>query len=429
MRTERRPPFYLPVLLLLLALFTCCEDKPDFIGRELLPSGDDFSVNFDSVELVYGYTRYADSIRTGYNLISLLGNTNDPFFGSSSAEIVTTISSSYTSKGFGSNAAEDSVILSIRWLEDLSVEDFSPITVHVYEFSEFIEYDSSYYSNWDITGKYREPELGSATIFPGDTMARIYITDREFIDKFLTAEDTLLSDPINLQAYMYGLYYTTDKTYDEGHIFQINFDDTDNILRFYYHNDTAAELTQYYSLDNSTNGKFNLFEHDPAGYPLEGYLQNGSQNDSLLFVQSMAGVTSQIHFPELAHWKDSMPIAINEARLIFPVADSSVTLQKRKYLPERLSLYLLQEDGSYARMYDDILEADISWGQYNADLHSYVFDIKVHIQSVVEGKLDNLRLAVVPRSTGEVNVRTGLNGWNREDPGKRLRLEIIYTKL
>jgi len=428
MRTERRPPFYLPVLFVFFALVISCEDKPDFIGRELLPSSDDFSVIFDSTELVYGYTKYADSIRSGYKLISLLGNTNDLFFGSSNAEIVTTISSSYTSKGFGSNPGEDSVILSIRWVEDLIGEDFSPINVKVYEFNELIQYDSSYYSSWDISGKYREPEIGSTTIFPGDTMARIYITDREFIDKFLMAEDSILSDPLNLQAYMYGLYYTTDKTFDEGHIFHINFDDTDNLLRFYYHNDSAAELTQYYSLDNSSNGKFNLFKHNPAG-PLEDYLQNGSQNDSLIFVQSMAGVSSLISFPELTNWIDSMPIAINEARLIFPVADSNVTLQKSKYLPGELSLYMVQEDGSYARTYDNILNADDTWGQYNSDLHSYVFDLKVHIQSIVKGEIDNLGLVVVPTSTGEVNVRTGLNGWNNIDAGKRMRLEIIYTKL
>jgi len=428
MRTERRPPFYLLVLFVFFALFTCCEDKPDFIGRELLPSADDFNVTFDSMELVYGYTKYADSIRSGYKQISLLGNTNDLFFGSSNAEIVTTISSSYTSKGFGSNAAEDSVILSLRWEEELSGEDFSPINVHVYEFSELIQYDSSYYSSWDISGKYREPEIGSTTISPGDTMARIYITDREFIDKFLMAEDSILNYPLNLQAYIYGLYYTTDETFDEGHIFHINFDNTDNLLKFYYHNDSAAELTQWYSLDNSTNGKFNLFKHDPAD-PLKGYLQNGSQNDSLIFVQSMAGVSSIIRFPELSNWIDSMPIAINEARLTLPVADSNVTLQKSKYLPGELSLYMVQEDGSYARTYDNILDADDTWGQYNADLHSYVFDLKIHIQSIVQGDIDNLGLVVVPSRTGEVNVRTGLNGWNNMDPGRRIRLEIIYTRL
>ena len=117
MRTEQRPPFILLACFVLLALFAGCEEKPGFIGRNLLPSSDDFVVGFDSLEVTYGYTRYADSLRVAFKDIYLLGNITSPFFGYSSAGIASTISTSTTTSGFGPNAHADSVILFLKWRE------------------------------------------------------------------------------------------------------------------------------------------------------------------------------------------------------------------------------------------------------------------------------------------------------------------------
>ena len=60
MRTEFLPNYIFGFLVFLM--IGGCESKPDFIGSELLPSGDDFSVLFDSTEVIYGYTRLPDSL-------------------------------------------------------------------------------------------------------------------------------------------------------------------------------------------------------------------------------------------------------------------------------------------------------------------------------------------------------------------------------
>jgi hypothetical protein len=428
MRTEIRPACYFIASILLFVLIGSCDNEPDNIGRDLLPSGDDFTVSFDSTELVYGYNKLSDSIRAGYKENYLLGSMTDPFFGKSRAEILTTISSSYTSGEFGSNPVIDSVIFSICW-KVLYGEGQEPLQLHLYEFNELLRYDSAYYSNMDMTGKYRQPELGSVQLPAGDTLARIFITDTVFLNKFLYAEDTILSNSDYLQELMYGLYLTTDDPSDEGGIVSINFDDPGNGLYFYYYNDSDVSLSQSYSLINGVNGRVNMFRHDRTGYPLEEYLQAGSDNDSLLFVQSMAGITPRIRFPQMERWLDSMPVAINEARLTFTMVDTVLTLQHQKYFPASLALYLVQEDGTLARTYDNILDAGSYGGDFDEETQSYSFTIKVQIQGILAGNVSNLEMVLMPASTAETVSRAGIYGWNERDYRKRLRLEITYTLL
>ena len=427
MRTEKRPPFYLFVPLILFALLISCEEKPDFIRGDLLPSGVDFRVAFDSLEVTYGYTKPADSIPSGFKEYYLVGNISDPFFGISRAEILTTISPSINSRGFGNNALADSVILYLPLQEKVG-DGALPMHLKLYELTEQIHFDSNYFSNGDVTGKYREPEIGSITLTEGNTLMKVFITDQVFINKFLTAHDSILRSEENLQKFMNGIYFTTNQAIDKGNMFSIDFDDPQNYLYFYYRNDTASGQSQYFSLESDQNGRINLFDHDPAGYPLEEYLQNGSDNDSLIFVQSMAGVSSVIRFPGLEHWLDSMPVAINEARLIISIADTAYTMQKKEHFPDRLNLYLVHEDGRYSLTYDNMLDAENYGGIFSPSSRTYSFSIKAQIQSILAGDVKNLQMVLVPGNTGQTLSRGALYGWN-SDPGKRMRLEITYTRL
>ncbi|MFC2080910.1 DUF4270 family protein [Bacteroidota bacterium] len=438
MRTERFfknsfPARLLPFYffgLLLFALFNACEQKPGTAGGDILPSGDDFTVSFDSTEQVYGYTKIGDSIPSGFKQNYLIGSIRDQFFGSSRAEIVTTISSSTTSKGFGPNAEVDSLILYLKW-EDWSGEGSSSESLHLYEFTEYIRADTVYYSDMDVTGRYREPELGSASFTKGDSLAKIYITNQEFIEKFRTAHDSILSTTVYLQKLMYGLYLTTDDADDEGGIARINFDQPGNFLIFYYYNDTAAAQSQYYSLVNENNGHLNLFRHDYSECLLGDYLGNGSKNDSLIFVQSMTGVNPVIHFPELSQWiqmMDSIPIAINEARLTFTMADTNNPKQQSKYFPEVLNLYIVKEDGRYFQTYDNILDPGSFGGEFDHDSLTYSYTIKVQLQSILAGDVPNLEMVLIPANLSETISRGVLYGWSG-DYRKRIRLEITYTVL
>jgi hypothetical protein len=351
----------------------------------------------------------------------------DPIFGFSKAEYVTQIATSSQSGSFGPNPKIDSVFLTLHY-EKFQGEDNLSQQIRVYEYMEFISKDTNYYSNQDISGLYREPELGHGWMSKDDTLIRIPITEETFINKFLQAEDSILSTTTYLQELMNGLYITGDDVTTEGGIATINADAEGTLLEFYYANDTIDSLYQNYTITRAVCQQFNLFSHDYTGYPIEEFLIDTSRNDSLLFMQSMAGVFPKIRFPGFSRWIDSMPVAINEARLIFPVADTSLIQQKGENLPSRLVMYVQETDGNFNFVYDQVVEPESFGGEYQGSLNSYDFTIKVQLQSLAIGDVDNLEMIIRPSEGNSTVTRGVLYGWS-EDFMKRIRLEITYTRL
>ena len=425
MRTEFLPIYVIG--LIFFALLNSCETKPDFIGSDLLPSGDNFTVSFDSTEIVHAYSVLGDSLIGSNKEIQLLGSIIDPFFGFSKAEYVTQIEASSSSQSFGLNPVVDSVILYLQYNE-ISGEGIFPQQIRAYEYLEYLRKDTNYYTNKDITGLYRQPEIGTGWLSFNDTVAKIYITDDEFINKFLQAEDSILKNTDYVQELMYGIYLTSDDVTTEGFIASLPHDASGTLLRFYYANDTLDSLYQDYDISRVASQQFNLFKHDYTGYPIEGYLSDTSRNNSLMFLQSMSGVYSIIRFPGFTSWLDSMPVAINEAKLILPVADTNLTRQQSKYFPERLVMYLIEPDGKYNFVYDFLVSPESFGGDYEEISNSYNFTIKVQLQSLAHGDVGNLDMMIRP-SNGDETVRRGIfYGWS-EDFMKRMRLEITYTIL
>ena len=425
MRTEFLPSFIFGLVFFML--LSGCESKPDYIGSDLLPSGDNFTVSFDSMEVVYGYTKLGDSLVGSNKNVQLLGSIIDPLFGFSKAEYVTQIEATSNSGSFGPNPKIDSVILTLQY-EKFQGEDNLSQQIRVYEFMEFIRKDTNYYTNQDITDLYRQPELGNGWMSKDDTLIRIPITEETFINKFLQAEDSILSSTEYIQELMYGLYITGDDVATEGGIATINADAEGTMLEFYYANDTVDSISQNYTISRQRCQQFNLFSHDYTGYPIGEFLIDTSRNDSLLFIQSMAGVFPKIRFPEFPRWIDSMPVAINEAKLIFPVVDSSLTQQKSENLPSKLVMYLQDPSGRYNFVYDQVVSPESFGGDYQDFSNSYNFTIKVHLQSVATGDVDNLEMIIRIANGDEVVSRGVLYGWS-EDFMKRTRLEITYTRL
>lgn len=425
MRTEFLPNFIFGLVFFIL--LSGCESKPDFIGSDLLPSGDNFTVMFDSMEVVYGYTKLGDSIVGSNKNTQLLGSTIDPYFGFSKAAYVTQIQPSTNSGGFGPKPKVDSVILTLHY-EKFQGEDNLSQTIRVYEFMEFIRKDTNYYTNQDITGLYREPEIGHGWMSKDDTLIRIQITEEAFINKFLQSEDSILSDSKYLQELMYGLYITGDDVATEGGMATLDANAEGTNLRFYYANDTVDSISQSYTISRAGCQQFNLFTHDYTGYPIEEFLIDTSRNDSLWFVQSLSGVYPKIRFPEFPKWIDSMPVAINEAKLIFPIVDTSLSLQKSDYLPDNLVMFLQETDGGYNYVYDQVIAPESFGGDYQGSFHSYIFTIKMQLQSFAKGDAENLEMILRPGDGNETLTRTVLHGWS-EDYLKRTKLEITYTRL
>jgi hypothetical protein len=79
-------------------------------------------------------------------------------------------------------------------------------------------------------------------------------------------------------------------------------------------------------------------------------------------------------------------------------------------------------------VYDYVVEPESFGGNYEEISDSYNFTIKVHLQSLTLGDVDNLEMIVRPSNGNETVTRGVLYGWS-EDAMKRIRLEITYTRL
>ena len=91
-------------------------------------------------------------------------------------------------------------------------------------------------------------------------------------------------------------------------------------------------------------------------------------------------------------------------------------------------MYLQEPDGRYNFVYDQVIAPESFGGDYQEFSNSYNFTIKVQLQSLAQGDVDNLEMIIRPTKGNETVTRGVLYGWS-EDFIKRTRLEITYTRL
>ena len=73
-----------------------------------------------------------------------------------------------------------------------------------------------------------------------------------------------------------------------------------------------------------------------------------------------------------------------------------------------------------------MLDWERAGGDSDKYTNSYIFNLKVQMQSIIKGDVENLELILRTSFENENVNRTVLHGWS-QDPAKRMRLEITYT--
>jgi hypothetical protein len=91
-------------------------------------------------------------------------------------------------------------------------------------------------------------------------------------------------------------------------------------------------------------------------------------------------------------------------------------------------MYLQEPSGRYNFVYDQVVSPETYGGEYQDFSNSYNFTIKVHLQSIATGDVDNLEMIIRPSQGNQTVTRGVLYGWSK-DFMKRMRLEITYTRL
>lgn len=424
--------FYLPILAIIL--LASCEKPENTIGLQL-QEGDEILGVFvsDSTTLV-ATTVVEDSLKTDELTSTLLGNYNDPVFGKTFASMYTQIKLSSSNVDFPTAFEVDSVVLSLVYNGN-SYGRTTPQAFQVFEITEDLYTDSSYYSNqntaidesWDLVqsdGALQDINLLDFAIVDGDSLQpqlRIPL-DIDFGNELMTADPSVLVDNTVFQEYFKGICVRS-LSFDGA---VINFDlvDSESKVTLYYRNfdgDTPDTLSYAFNI-NSDCARYSKIEHDYSGTQLNGIENNELDGSLSSFVQSGGGVKTHIEFPFLTDYQSFGNITINKAELILPVKDIE------RFTPQS-TLFLLykDEEGENRLLPDQSSSAHSIGGNFDSGNQYYRFNITRYIQQVISGEIDNTGIYAVSNSAGVTVNRVVLAGPLSPD-GNGMKLELTFSE-
>ncbi len=414
------------ILAGLIAVLTGCTKDPDNIGKDLLPSSDSIIVKIDSSTLISSYTITGKRVLSSSNELYVLGSQKDSIFGYSKASILTEYHPALLISA-DSVRRVDSLVLYLSAPTHYG-DTLGSLTLRMYELSQQLNYDSSYYSDMDPS-EYFDPskEIASTSFTAKDSLIRVKITNPEFISKFENLPDSVFKDYVDFANTFYGMYLTVDQASGQGFYSYLNMSSSYTRMIMYYNGDTVSSV--YEMGFTSIAAKANAFSHDYTGFKVAENLNTPDSKDTLIYIDGLAGVSGRISFPEFEDWKLKGMITINKAELILPVDTLLYPGLSSDKFPPKLLLFYLVNDTTYDYLYDYRIDQGGTYfdGVYDSDLKAYKFNIALHMQSFLSGKIENKDLIIVSRKSNNSANRVVLKGGNFA--GSPVKLKVIYTEL
>ncbi len=442
------------IILIIAGVVSSCQIINQELGQDLLPSDDNVLLFHDTIFDIRAYPVTATEMVTSEvafdpGRLMLLGNLQDTIVGSSVASIITQFNTNGGIKS-GPNFEIDSMLLSLKiddYLGDVSEE----ITFRIYEFTERLYRDSTYYANYNPEGKYNAIPLAELSVSPEENaIIEFLIEDIEYKNKFMALSDTTLTKNDSLfKDSFQGFYLTAESASPEGVMAKVLLADNASRLSMKYSSDSTQVdsiagkeyVWGHFGIDPYFAQKVNLFMHDFSETHLGGIINHDSVNSSYCYVQGMAGVNTRFSFENLAEWMAKTPISISSATLIFDVVPEEESGILYEDLPGQLMIKTILEDGSTEDIYDYyVLNAlqkpeefggrkkAVSQGLFYDTTYTYRFKVGLHFQSMIDGsKPDND--FILQLDDAKNNPRISKLWGNLDTPQNRIRLEVAYLKL
>ncbi len=431
--------WFLPFSFLILVM--ACEEDPGDIGLNLIDAQPGLT-STDTLSL-QAFSVPDDTIPTSFGGQNLLGVLNDPVFGKTRATIFTEIRLPANDFSLGENPVLDSIKLSMAYTGRLYGQEQTFQNLKVYELSENLPDGDTIYAH-RFFEHYPDP-IGELQLrpAPGDSVQVIQNDEpvvvaphftiplsEEFGQKLIDANDTEAFENVpNFLEYIKGFYIHVDENIDgEGSIFNINMYSTYTSLVMYYHvdDDTLQQVTRFPINEFAKNyTRLENFDFQNAHPLLQQQVleENLESGDSIVFVQSMGSLRTDIKIPHLEKLAEIPNLAINQARLYLPV-DKEFS---DELWPEAQRLLLLSysEEDELEFLSDFDLGSTYFGGLYDENKGQYRFNITKYIQEVLDGTTPNKGLTLTVSNAPEFAHRVVLKGPGRSS--RPMKLEIVYT--
>ncbi len=433
----------LPLLAMLL-IFSCSD--ADQIGLDLIESPAALHAT-DTITL-QAFALADDSVATSISRMKVLGLIDDPVFGKTRSSIYTEIRMEGNEISLGENPQLDSINLVLVYQGSHYGMLGTPQTLLVYELEENFPDQDTLFSNEYLPFVpeliTKDPEGFKLYPAPTDSVMiesvlrapqiRIPLSE-SFGQKFISASGTPAFDdvPSFLEVFK-GLYIAVDEylpdgpsdggAYEgKGSMVPIDMLNPVTAVELFYHNDDDTLMMRFPI--NEFAKHFSQIEHfgyEDANEALRAQVidQDITLGDSLLFLQALGQVRTDIHFPFLDDLLEN-PWLINKAELVVPVQEDFVS-RLFPAVPQLLLLRHREEEG-LTFIADYALGVDYFGGLYDATNNSYVFNITQYFQQLIDGTHPNLGLAMMPSRAHDRPGRVVLHGPGRNENPMKL---ILY---
>jgi len=411
--------FFLPyislLILLVQVLFISCNNDSTLIGESLQPPSERIHAHYLDTLTIQAFTLSQDSILSSGALLATVGHLEDDYFGSSTASFLFRVRLGNDDFAPGPDAIADSLVLTLlpdRFYGDSTTK----MNLRIFRLDEDIFLESDYYSN---LVPMKDPETEhSQLIGVTDTLMRFVLDTTFFVDT-LANVDTIDSNA-ELREYFKGIYVTVDPLpiEGEGAILLFNLLSSDSKMTLYYR--TPTDTLDYDFLITNTSARVNVFSHDH-------YLKmdtTGTIEDTLIFVQGMAGTYARIDFPYMDDMKEMGDLAINKAEItfnIFEYQDSAIYPP-----PEALMLLTIDDEGEFISLFDSQLGEEYFGGTLDEEEGVFSFRITNHVKDYLAGDTPHSSIYLFVGDQVTSPERAILV--NSSAPNN-IRLKIIYTLL
>lgn len=426
-KNGRRILTFSACFLFAATLGVSCKKTPAKFGTDALsPEALMASGGIDTFSLVT-YSVKEDSFPTDNQLHALVGSMHDPKMGVVNAAFYT----QFTFNGdlthdVGSVPIIDSVVLSLRYQGYYG--KLTPQTFQVFEMTEAIDIDSTYYKN--------SPIATSSTdlVVPGTGLQTPNVSDSVFLaDGTKLAAQlrlrldnnwgyTMMDEAINgsafeneddFKAYFKGLkvkVQETNPSSGQGGILYFNLNSSNSRVTYYYRIQDDTTKYSFSIVVNDDCADFNQVSVDNTGYPVADVLNNHDYGQTQFYTQAFES-RAKVEFPSVNDIPKNR--LIHAAVLELPIAWQTGTL----YYPSAAITVIIETDDYVA--YGTAI--------YDETKKRYLLDVRSYIQSIVNGESQNAGLLInpsLPTGTAERIIFNGAGTSYKTKP----RLIVKYTQ-
>jgi hypothetical protein len=435
-----------PLILFLFVsiLFSSCNEKPEFIGLDLVDQ-DTPVIGYDTTIEVFAYSKIEEAILTDETSVNLLGSMTTNTFGLTNTSFYTQLRTSLLNPDFGTNPVADSVVFTMVYSGAYgNLSSQQNIKVHRVKGDFF--YNETYHS--DVNIPYDTNAFYADYTFVPDTTPEILVDTANEDTTYQAARlkfslnNQFAQDIFNLQTEDDSAWISNDKfieafkglyirpenisTPGEGGILYFDLLTDYSNISLYFHNDEEDSLSLRFQI-NLNCARVGRYEHDYSLSSDPDFVLNADSTISgneYLYLQCLGGVNSILKFPGLTGWNDNSIRVINEAMLEFTLEENVFP----EYPPSSsLILFKYKEDGSIDFLRDQLQGDAYFGGKLNESSSTYSFRISLHVQDLLAGEVD-LGLGLFPNAKSVRANEMKLFGMNPVNPGS-VKLKIIYTQI